>query len=132
MEEISTDTNPKRPYKTLSYASLWTGILAVALIVALMVASMLIGGGGSFEEGYAQGQAMGPLWGFYIIGSMLASFVLSIIALVLGIMSVKKENTQYRTLAIIGIILGSVGLSMFCCCGAVIVLGVVAAASQGM
>ena len=132
MENMSPSDNQAPPFKTKSLLAFWMGIAAVFLLIALMIASMIVGGTGSFEEGYERGQSLGWIWSTYVFGSMIGSFILSIIAIVIGSMAAKKENLQYKTFAIIGIVLGSIGLSLFLCCSALVVLGLIAAASRGM
>ena len=119
-------------YKGKSYLAFWLGVLCIFILMVLMVASMIIGGGGSFEEGYQRGEAMGPVWGLFVIVSLLASLILSVVSIIFGGLAAKKDNKEYRTLAILGIIFGSIGLSLFLCCGVLIVLGIIAAASQGL
>ncbi|MBN1522256.1 MAG: hypothetical protein JW928_06955 [Candidatus Aureabacteria bacterium] len=120
------------PYRTKSLFSFWLGISCILLIVILMIAATVVGGTGTFEEGYQRGQALGAVWGLYVIGSMVASFILSIIAIIMGSLSAKKDNVRYRIFAVLGIVFGAIGLSLFICCSVLVVLGIMAALSKGL
>jgi len=132
MENMLQSDNKKDPFKTKSLLSFWMGVIAILLLVFLMAASMIIGGSGTFEEGYERGQSLGMLWSIYVIGSMFLSFILSIVSIIVGGIAAKKENLKYKTFAIIGIVLGGLGLSLFLCCAALAVLGIIAASSKAL
>ena len=132
MEDIFQPNITKDPFKTKSLIAFWMGVISVLLLVLLMFISMIVGGSGSFEEGYERGRSMGMVWSIYVVGSMFLSFILSIASIIVGGIAAKKENQKYMSFAITGIVLGSIGLSLFLCCAALAVLGIIAASSKGL
>lgn len=107
--------------QTQARVALWCGIAAFVFMIALFVTLMVIGSNqpvqgpvDSFRRGFEKGaMSAADFVALFLAG---ASFILSIVAIVFGVLGRKKINVHNRGIATTGMVLGIVCLSAYCCC----------------